>query len=164
MAIAACNILLLAYTFFFPGKIAQSDRTHNVHAVLSIASGGFLWLFLFRIWQQPKLLFPYTLAFAIHLAIIAWTLLYPRFSSAQLVMIASVLVSWGVMFAPYILIGHASTSSLLQAGAALLICAGAFGAFYLFEPRRDGIYPASGGRWLRQAGIVLVSTLAARVF
>jgi phytol kinase len=155
-------ILFLAYTFFFPGKITQSHRTHNVYAVLSIASAGFVWLFLFRMWQQPILLFPYTVAFAIHLAIIAWNLLYPRFSSAPLVMIASVLVSWAAMFGPYILIEHLSRDSVLQAIMALLICVAAFAVFYLFEPRRDGIYHASGGRWLRQAGIVLASTLVAR--
>lgn len=152
-------ILLLAYTFFFPGKITRSDRTHNVYAVLSIASVGLVWLFLFRIWQQPGLLFPYTLAFAIHLAVIAWNLLYPRYSSVWLVMVGCVLVSWGLMFVPYVLIEGGSRLSLLQAGAALLACAVAFGAFYLSEPRREGIYPATGARWLRQAGIVLLSTL-----
>src|SRR5208282_5347925 len=97
-------ILLLAYTFFFPGKVTPSDRTHNVYAVLSIASVGLMWLFLFRIWQQPALLFPYTLAFAIHLALIAWNLLYPRYSSVWLVRVACIMVSWAVMFVPYVLI------------------------------------------------------------
>jgi phytol kinase len=156
--------LLLAYTFFFPGRIAPSNRTHNVYAVLSIASVGFLWLFLSRIWQQPAMLFPYTLAFSIHLALIAWSLLYPRYSSERLAMVACVLVSWGLMFVPYVLIEGGSRLSLLQAATALLLSTAAFGAFYLSEPRRDGIYPATGARWLRQAGLVLLSTLAARMF
>jgi phytol kinase len=156
-------ILLLAYSLFFPGKITPSDRTHNVYAVLSIASVGFLWLFLYRIWQQPALLFPYTLAFAIHLALIAWNLLYPQYSSVRLVMVACVLVSWALMFAPYVLIERGSRSSLQEAAVALLISAVAFGAFYLYEPRREDIYPATGARWLRQAGIVLLATLAARI-
>jgi phytol kinase len=156
--------LLLAFTFFPSGKITPSDRTHNVYAVLSIASVGLVWLFLYRIWQQPALLYPYTLAFAIHLAVIAWTLLYPRYSAVRLVMVACVLVSWALMFAPYVLIEGRSSLSLLQAAAALPICALAFGVFYSSEPRREGIYPASGARWLRQAGIVLLATLAARIF
>jgi Dolichol kinase len=157
-------ILLLAYAFFAPQKIASSDRKHSVYEVLSIASVGLVWLFLYRMWQQPALLFPYTLAFAVHLAVIAWTLLYPRYSSAPLVMVACVLVSWGLMFAPYVLIEGRSSLSLLQAAAALLICAAAFAAFYFSEPRREGMYPATGARWLRQAGIVLLATLAARIF
>ncbi|MGC1620989.1 MAG: hypothetical protein WA765_21040 [Candidatus Acidiferrum sp.] len=157
-------ILLLTYSFFFQGKITPADRTHNVYEVLSIASAGFMWLFLFRVWQQPGLLFPYTLAFAIHLSIVAWNLLSPRYSSSRLVMIACVPVSWALMFAPYVLIQGASRLALLQAAAALFLCALAFGVFYLFEPRREGIYPATAGRWLRQAGIVLLATVAARVF
>jgi phytol kinase len=158
------SILLLTYTFFFPGKITSADRTHNVYAVLSIASAGLVWLFLFRIWQQPDLLFPYTVAFAIHLAVIAWNLLYPRYSSVRLVMIACVLLSWVLMFTPYVLIQGRSRASLLQSAAALVICAVAFGIFYLSEPRQEGIYPATGPRWLRQAAIVLLSTFAARIF
>lgn len=157
-------ILLLSYTFFFPGKITAADRTHNVYAVLSIASAGLVWLFLFRILQQPDFLFPYTLAFAIHLAVIAWNLLYPRYSSVRVVMVACVLLSWVLMFGPYVLIEGRSRVSLVQSGAGLVICSVAFGIFYLWEPRHEGIYPATGARWLRQAGIVLLSTLAARIF
>jgi phytol kinase len=157
-------ILLLAYTFFFPGKITAADRTHDVYAVLSIASAGFVWLFLFRILQQPQLLFPYTLAFAIHLALIAWNLLYPRYSSVRLVMVACVLVSWALMFAPYVFITGMSRLSLLQAAGALAVCATAFGVFYWLEPRREGIYPATPARWLRQAGVVMLATLAAGIF
>lgn len=157
------SIMLLTYAFFFPGQITESDRTHNVYAVLSIASAGLMWLFLFRICQQPGLLFPYTLAFAIHLGIVAWNLLYPRYSSVRLVMIACVLVSWALMFLPYLLIESGAHMSLVQAGIALPVCATAFAAFYLSEPRHEGIYPATGARWLRQAAIVLLSTLVARI-
>jgi phytol kinase len=156
-------LLLVAYSFFFPEKITPAHRTHNAQAVLAVASTGLLWLFLFRIWQQPELLFPYTVAFAAHLAIIAWSLLYPRFPSAKRIMAACVLVAWGLMFVPYILIERGTKWSLMQAGVALLISAFAFTAFYLVEPRQDGIYPATGPRWVRQAGIVLLSTLAARI-
>jgi phytol kinase len=157
-------ILLLAYTLFFPGKITEADRTHNVYAVLSIASVGLVWLFLSRIWRHPEFLFPYTLAFAIHLAIIAWNLLYPRHPSARLVMLACVLVSWSLMFAPYLLIESGTRLALLQTSAALMICGVAFAAFYWLEPRRDGIYPSTGARWLRQAAIVLVSTFLSALF
>lgn len=157
-------IFLLTYTLFFPGKITAADRTHNVYAVLSIASVGFVWLFLFRIWQQPKLLFPYTLAFAVQLALVAWNLLYPRYSSVRWAMVACVVFSWALMFVAYVLIEGLSRFSLVQAALALAICAAAFAVFYLFEPRRDGVYPATAARWLRQAGIVLLATLTARIF
>jgi phytol kinase len=157
-------MFLLAYSLFFPGKIMQQDRIHNVYAVFSISSVGLAWLFLFRFWQQPRLLYPYTLAFAINLALISWNLLYPRFSSARLVMIACIVASWALMFIPYVLIENWSSFSLLQAAIALALCALSFAVFYFFEPRRDGIYRAGRGRWLRQFGIVLFSTLAAGYF
>src|SRR6202030_4730733 len=123
-------ILLLSYTFFFPGKITAADRTHNVYAVLSIASAGLVWLFLYRIWQEPGFFFPYTVAFAIHLAVIAWNLLYPRYSSARVVMIACVLLSWVLMFAPYVLIEGRSRWSLGRSAVALVSCCGGFAFFF----------------------------------
>lgn len=156
-------LLFLGYSFAFPEKITPAYRTHNTAAVLAVASTGLFWLFLFRLWQKPELLFPYNVAFALHLAIVAWSLLYPRFVSAKRIMAACVLGAWALMFVPYVFIQQGTKQSLMQSGEALLISAFAFGAFYLFEPRRDGIYPASGGRWLRQVAIVLFFTLVSRI-
>jgi phytol kinase len=156
-------LLFLAYSFAFPQKIAPTHRTHNTAAVLAVASTGLFWLFLYRLWQQPELLFPYTLAFALHLAIVAWSLLYPRFPSAKHVMAACVLAAWVIMFVPYVLIAQGTKKSAVQSIEALLISALAFVAFYLIEPKRNGIYPATGARWIRQASIVLVSTAIARI-
>jgi phytol kinase len=156
-------ILLLAYTFFLPGKITAPNRTHNVYAVLGVAFPGLIWLFLYRVWHQPDLFFPYTLAFAIHLALVAWNLLYPRHASVRLKMGACVLLAWALMFGPYVAIEGKSNLSLTQAGVALLICALAFGAFYWAEKPHDGNYPASAARWLRQAALVLLATGATRV-
>jgi phytol kinase len=156
-------LLLLAYTFFFPGKITASARTHNVYAVLGVASPGLFWLFLFRIWREPNLFFPYTLAFAIHLALVAWNLLYPRHASARFRMVACVLLAWGLMFVPYVAINGESRLALLQAGVALLICAVTFTLFYWSEKPQDGDYPATTARWLRQAALVLLATVVARM-
>jgi hypothetical protein len=68
------------------------------------------------------------------------------------------------MFAPYLLIEGGSQLALLQTGGALVISGVAFAAFYWSEPRQDGIYPATGARWLRQAGIVLLSTFLSALF
>jgi phytol kinase len=157
-------ILLLTYTLFFPGKISAADRTHSVYAVLSVASVGFIWLFLFRIWQKPGFLFPYTLAFAIHLAVIGWNFLNPRYASARAVVVACILASWALMFGPYILIVGPSSASFLHAAVALAIATLAFAAFHLSEPRQQGMHPAGSARWLRQACIVFLATVAARMF
>lgn len=156
-------LLFLAYSFAFPEKIAPEHRTHNIAAVLAVASTGLVWLFLYRLWQQPELLFPYSVAFALHLAIVAWSLLYPRFPSAKFVMAGCVLGAWILMFVPFVLIGHGTKESAIHAVEGLFISALAFAAFYLIEPKRNGIYPATGSRWIRQASIVLLSTVVARL-
>jgi phytol kinase len=124
-------LLFLAYSFAFPEKIVPGHRTHNTAAVLAVASTGLVWLFLYRLWQQPELLFPYSVAFALHLAIVAWSLLYPRFPSAKYLMAACVLAAWGLMFVPYVLIAQGTKKSAVQSLEALLISALAFAAFYL---------------------------------
>ena len=67
------------------------------------------------------------------------------------------------MFVPYVLLEHGTKQSVVRSAEALLISAFAFTAFYLIEPKHNGIYRASGARWLRQAAIVLLSTVVARV-
>jgi phytol kinase len=157
-------MLFLVSSLSFPGKIAESDRTHNLYAVLSISAAGLMWLFLYRIWQQPALLYPYTLSYTLHLAIVVWSLIYPRLSSVRLASVACVFKSWLLMFGLYVGMERGSWLSLFQAAAALPLCAAVFWFFYLVEPRKEGIYPASRARWLRQAALVLVVTVAARIF
>jgi phytol kinase len=156
-------LVFLAYSFAFPEKIAPAHRTHNTAAALAVASTGLFWLFLFRLWHQPELLFPYSVAFALHLAIVAWSLLYPRFPSDKFVTAVCVLVAWVLMFVPYVFIEQGTKKSVVQSAEALLISAFAFAAFYLIEPKHNGVYPATSARWLRQAAIVLLSTVVARV-
>ena len=76
---------------------------------------------------------------------------------------ACVLLAWGLMFGPYVVINGESRLSLLQASFALLICAAAFTVFYWSEKPQDGDYPSTAARWLRQAGLVLLATGAARM-
>jgi len=155
-------VLFLTYAFFFPGKITEAERTHNVYTVMGVSCTGLVWLFLSITWHQPNLLFPYTLAYTAHLAIIAWNLLYPLFLATRGVMYACVALSWALIFVPYLAIEKISRASLVQAAAALFLTTLAFSIFYDIEPKKDGIYPASVGRWLRQGAIVMLFTLVAR--
>jgi hypothetical protein len=64
------------------------------------------------------------------------------------------------MFAPYVLIEGQSSLSLLQAAAAADLRPGLVFYFSNLAARH---LSCSGARWLRQAGIVLLATLAARI-
>jgi phytol kinase len=63
-------VLFVSYTLLSPRTEANSRQIHTVHAVLSVYAAGLMWLFLFRLLDRDEFLFPYTLAFAAHLAII----------------------------------------------------------------------------------------------
>ena len=145
-------ILMLSYTLLSPRTEINTRRIHNVHAVVCVASAGLIWLFLYRIFDKPEYLFPYTLAFAAHLAIIGIARLgfdYPQMPAAWLVTVC-VLKAWLLLFVPYVLAEGTALGTLGRALLALPGVALAGGAFYLTQPGiRD--CPTDTPRWLRQA-------------
>lgn len=156
------SILLLTYSLFYPGKF-DAERTHNVYAVISVSSTGFVWLFLAKVWHEPRYLFAYTLAYTIHLAILGWTLAcirlpqwYPRVLPA-----VCVVKAWLFMFVPYVASARASRPSLLEAALALPISGVAFWLFCWLQPRQEGLYSVESGRWYWQAGVAFVPTVLA---
>ena len=126
----------------------------------SVASAGFLWLYLAHVRDDSALLFPYTAAYTVHLAILAWTLHVLRDPALGAWKRGLVLLveCWLVMFAPYVLIGGFARPVLVHAALALPLCALAFVVFCLIEPRHEGLYSVGPWRWLREALVVLVST------
>jgi phytol kinase len=156
-------ILLGAYTLFFPDKLFDEDRTHNVFAVISVASSGMAWLFVSHEWRVHGLLFVYTLGYALHLAVLGWTLRCLRRPEENVRGTAPLLVAkcWLLMFLPYVLMQRVTRLSLFQAAIALPACAAAFTVFCLLEPRSQGMYSVSSARWLRQACIAFVLTVLA---
>ncbi len=158
--------LYLTYTWFGPRTEQNRRRVHNIHAVVSVASAGLAWLFLARILNWPELLFPYTLAYGAHLAIIAVIRLrrrYPALSGPILIGV-SALAGWLLLVGPYVLIEAVSARAFDPplARAALFALGGivlAAAAFYATQPGIQDC-PANGRRWLRQAATVgLASSL-----
>jgi len=97
----------------------------------------------------------------VHLAILGWTLHVLRDPAIGAWKRGLVLLAkcWLAMFVPYVLMGRFSGDSLLRAALALPICALAFGVFCVIEPREERLYSVGAWRWLREAAIVLVSTV-----
>jgi phytol kinase len=167
----------LSYTWFAPRTASNRRRIHNIHAVVCVASTGLCWLFLDRLLNWPQLLFPYTLSYAAHLAIIGVIRLRrceQRLSAPVLIGVAG-FVGWALLLGPYLVIQawfparafENSTTTLawqvvFGIGGVLLAAA----AFYCTQP---GLHdcPADGRRWLRQAvhaGLVSSLGLAAVYF
>jgi phytol kinase len=145
-------ILFFSYTLLSPRTEHNTRRIHNVHAVVCVSSAGLGWLFLSRIFDVPEFLFPYTLAFAAHLAIIGIARLrfdYPQMSALWLLTVC-ITKGWLLLFLPYLLAegisaAHVKLTLLGLPGVALAAL-----AFYATQPGiRD--CPTDTPRWLRQA-------------
>jgi phytol kinase len=150
-------VLFLTYTLLSPKTEMNTRRIHNVHAVLCVASAGLIWLFLARIFDRPEFLFPYTLAFAAHLAIIGIARLrfdYPNMPTGTLLAVC-VGKGWLLLFAPYLLAevfteGGITAGQLVCVLLALPAVALAAAGFYFTQPEIHDC-PTDTPRWLRQA-------------
>jgi phytol kinase len=153
-------MLFASYSIYLPSKQLVTVRKDNVYAVASVASAGLLWICLARIIDAPALILPYTAAYALHFALLAWTLsvLKNPAQSAWKRGPVFLVECWALMFAQYVLIAGFSRQSLIQAIVALPLCGLGFFLFCVIEPRRDGLYSDSAWRWLREAVLVLATT------
>jgi len=153
--------LFVTYTLFFPGRLLRGDRTHNVFAVLSVASSGLFWIFLAQAKRGDTLLFPYALGYAIQLALLAWTLSCFHHPERSIWKFGPVLVlqSWLLIFVPVAIEQRFARRSIVESAIALALSGIAFAAFCIVEPRRAGQYSLSGRRWLYQSSIGFLFTL-----
>ncbi len=153
-------VLFGVYSFFLPRSILQNAPKDSVYAVSSIAAAGLLWLFLAKVNGLPQLIFPYFTAYAVHLAILAWSLKalqYPLQNARKRGPVL-VLKTWALIFVPYVFVEGVSILSAERALLALAVCALAFVVFCVVEPRHEGLYAVDGWRWVRQAGLVIAFT------
>jgi phytol kinase len=153
-------VLFACYSMFLPDRQLTAARKDNVYAVASVASAGLLWIWIARLTNTPSLIFPYTAAYTVHLALIGWTLSVLRNPTQSAWKHGPILLveCWLLMFAPYLLIAGFSHHAMVQAVAALPVCGLCFALFCIFEPRRSGLYSDGGTRWLREAALVLLTT------
>jgi phytol kinase len=159
--------VFLSYTLLWP----KSDRerrladgphnAHNAHAVASVAAVGLLWLFTGRLSGRTELFFfPYTLSFAVHLALIGVGRVcrrYPKMSPLA-VLTTSALAGWALLFLPFVAVQQFHPSALLCALAAVPVVAAACAAFYRTQPVIHDC-PADIPRWLRQGAYAAASSL-----
>ncbi len=142
----------LTYSFFWPRAELSRWRTHNIHAVICVSSASLAWLFLARIFDRPDFLFPSTLAFAVHLAIVGLGRLmydYP-FANARTLLAICIGAGWLLLFGPFVLAAGLSALAVRSALIALPAMAAAVLLFYATQPGMDDC-PTDVPRWWRQA-------------
>jgi phytol kinase len=144
--------LFLSYTLLSPRTPVNSRRVHNIHAVICVSSVGLIWLFLYRILDEPGFLYLFTLSFAAQLAIIGVARLaydYPQMSAPSLLALC-VFQGWLLLFLPYLLLHELAPAVIVRTLLALPAVAVAAVGFYLTQPEVRNC-PADTPRWLRQA-------------
>lgn len=143
--------LLVSYTTVLSPRTRRNiARVHTVHSVMSVASGGLVWLWLATVIHQPTWLFPHTVAMACHLAIIGAARLrfdFPRMPTWWL-LTSCTAKSWVVMIVPYRFLAGAEpwTMCVMAAGPIAL----AVSTFYFTQPDMHDC-PTDARRWIWQA-------------
>lgn len=142
----------------------RAGRPYNIYAVISVASGGLLWLFLFQGLARGELFYLFTLAFAAQLAMLVLaTLKHSRRGLSPLNLLSrSILQGWVFLFVPFILIAGLTPLIIKYSLVALPGVGLAVLAFYLLQPAPDH-YPTDLGRWLRQATCAILGSLVGLV-
>ncbi len=154
-------ILIASYTLFSPRHQRNTERVHDNQAVIAVASAGLVWLFLAKTFERPDFYFPFTLTFAAHLAIIGiirWKRASPYLPGIIFVT-ASSLISWLLMFVPYLLIEKSEGRFVGNAVIALGGIIGAATVFYFIQPGMHDC-PNNFPRWVRQASLAAFASLA----
>ncbi|MEX1021231.1 MAG: hypothetical protein WDZ49_16340 [Litorilinea sp.] len=157
-------VLLTSYNFLSPPDVAPSERPYTVQVVLSVGAAGLFWLMLVNITQIGGLFYPFMLTFAAQLAMIGSSrhLRAAKELGRMRLLARSVLLSWILLFVPYLLLRAAPRVLWLDGLAALLAIAIGVAAFTLSQGE-DG-YRNSPQRWLLQtlsAGLASVLGFAA---
>ncbi|GAB4440667.1 MAG: hypothetical protein D6742_17655 [Cyanobacteria bacterium J069] len=141
------------------GDVDPWTRIHNVYAVLSVAAAGLLWLFLAQTFALPQLIYPYTLAFAVNLAVICVAGLSPaRYwsRSHQRQVVRHILLSWLLLFGPLFVIQGASPTA--AEGALVGLVGTALGAIAFYRTQLFWQQHCTESmRWIYRA---LLTTLA----
>jgi len=150
--------------FVEPRTVRRGWPLHDIHAVLSITSVSLLWLFLAKTLGRTEFFYPYTLGYAIHMAIMGFTRLkrdHPRLPDTA-ALGATVAKSWLLLFLPFVLIEGVTEKVLLLTAAGLVGTALGGIAFVAIEPRLEE-YPTDAPRWLRQAGVAATASVLSLV-
>jgi phytol kinase len=153
--LAAPAIAFAGYAWMSPRTIENSRRIHDVPAVLAVWSFAVCWLALARATDDERLLYPFMLVFAAHLAIFGASRMasdFPRRTIARVV-VEAIGKSWVMFFVPFVVLAGASIANLLLGLAASAAIAAGVLLFAGMESSRASLRETSLdlSRWIRQA-------------
>lgn len=156
-------IVFSCYRWCMPMRFQSIENRHSMYAVLSVASTGLIWI-CSQLSFGREFLFPYTLAFAVHAAIIMVAHVHSRgFNSSRILVLTSgVLKSWFLLFIPFVILAGFTRQAILLSVAAPICIALPVLAFYLSQ--QDPTRSLTGKtRWFKQALFAILGSLIGSV-
>jgi phytol kinase len=174
--LVAPAIVFLGYRWLLPSglqgltNLEGQPSQHNAHAIVSITAPGLVWLLLsesfhgsvgLELFQQlpPSVfIFPYTLTFAVYLAMIGLSRLrYDSEKSDTPLIVRSVLLGWVLLFAPFLFLQGFTLEALGFSLIAMMIMMFATLTFYYVQP--TFLHRLSNSsRWFWQSSIAAVTS------
>ena len=150
--LVAPAVAFIGFAWMSPPTPHNSERIHDVPAVLSVWLVAIVWVALAHRAADVGLLYPYTIVFAAHLAIFGTSRRAGDFPSRGVadVAVVAILKSWLMMFVPFVAMLGAARTNLVEAIGAIGPIAIAVTLFVKTQPGiRDT--PITRARWIRQA-------------
>ena len=155
-------------------KTDGAPRKHNAHAVVSVTAPGLVWLLLaesfnlvsFNITSELQpletsqasiFMFPYTLTFAVYLAMIGLSRVRYEGPNDTPLIVRSVLLGWALLFLPFLFLQSFSLRALGFSLTAMLIMILGTLTFYYVQPSFQHRL-SDTPRWLWQSGIATVTS------
>ncbi|MGO8670807.1 MAG: diacylglycerol/polyprenol kinase family protein [Capsulimonadaceae bacterium] len=153
-------VLFIAYPRLGPRTEQSLHKSHSVASVGGVMSVGMGWMFLANILHCPRLLWPYTLAFTIQLALVGIVRnKHHRGAGPDGAMVASVVIkSWLAVFIPYLFVLGLTRGTLLQTAASIAVVAATSIVFLKTCPIPEN-QPTSVDLLARQAAFAAVGSV-----
>lgn len=154
-------VVFLSYTTLLQKTALDARRLIDVTAIASVAGAGFVWLFLYRLTGQAVLFYPFSIAFAAHLALIGLVRhkhVMPGVATARLLLV-NIAKGWGVLAMAFLVVDGPTLAFAAHALLGLLGIGLAALVFYRTQPNLTA-YPRDGGRWRREGVCAGAGSLA----
>jgi phytol kinase len=158
-------LLFLSYNLLSPSDVKQGERPYTVQVMLGVGAVGLFWLIMAEISKSFLFYYPYMLSFAAQLAMIGVSRQLRVFRNAPVVTLLarSVLISWLLLFIPFILLQVSERAIWVDGLAGLFSIAIGAVLFAVSQLGEDG-YQNEPRRWLLQtlsAGLASLLGIAA---
>ena len=160
--LAPCTVFI-AYVLFNLNANTRVERTHSIQAVVCVGMPSLMVLFLARGLDQPQLLYPYTLAYAVQLTLIGLARIkfdHAEFNNTRILLQAS-FQGWILLLIPLTIIAFTLGAIYYALIAAVLIFLSAY-LFLHWQPQMQDC-PTDNARWWRQGSIAISAALISSV-